>query len=139
MSAQTDLDAAAAVVRAMVDIMVAVAQGGPTLTVNNGTVDLPSLAKLLGDIRAQADVVISQIEDTPIGGQRPVPITPSDTTVLTGLVGGILFTSTGIAAMEFPNGSVVNKPVFAGEFFPNSPAKLLASSSSGMAGIGFFL
>ncbi|MCX7061332.1 MAG: hypothetical protein NTZ11_10625 [Gammaproteobacteria bacterium] len=140
MSAQTDLDAAAATVRAMVDIMVAVAKGGPSLTVNNGLVDLPSLAKLLGDIRAEADAAIAVIADTPIGGQRPVLVTPSDTTVLTGLVGGLLFNSAGIAQLEYPNGTVVPKPVFAGEFFPNSPARLLATgTTAGLTAIGFFL
>ncbi len=63
-NAQAVLDEAARKINAVVDGFIAVFRGGPTTTVNNGSVDLPSIQKLLTDadlqINTGADSVLSQ-------------------------------------------------------------------------------
>lgn len=53
MSAQNELDEAARKIRAVVDGLIAIFRGANNATVNNGTENLPTIAKLLADGQAQ--------------------------------------------------------------------------------------
>ncbi|WP_439640057.1 spike base protein, RCAP_Rcc01079 family [Nevskia sp.] len=142
MSATTEaeLQQAASITRRMVEIMAAVAQGGPAQTVNNGQVDLPTLAKFFADAQAQVNAAVAVIVATPTGGQNPAPIIPSDTAVLAGLVGGMEFITGGLVVMEFSNGQVIPRTFAPGEFYPNNPSRVRATGTDvGIQIIGYFI
>ncbi len=106
MSATTEaeLQAAAITSRQMVAILAAVASGGPDLTINNGTVDLPSIAKLFAGFQAQADAVIAAIAAESVIGRNPRKLFPSAALIDPPINGGLHFPDGGQVTFEYENG-----------------------------------
>ncbi|WP_293394994.1 hypothetical protein [Nevskia sp.] len=106
MSATTEaeLQAAAITTRRMVEILAAVASGGPELTINNGSVDLPSIAKLFAGFQAQANAAIAAIAATSVIGRNPRKLFPSTAAIDPPINGGLRFEFGGQVTMEYENG-----------------------------------
>ena len=130
MSAQTDLDAAASVVKAMVDIMVAVTKGAADQTVNNGTVDLPTLAKFFADAQIRVDAAIDAIAAEAVVGRKARTIVPSDTALLDPpLNGGLWFPNGGHVTMEYENGFTEDYTFAPLTDWPRNPVRIMATGT----------
>lgn len=63
-------------------------------------------------------------------GHTPVLITPSDTAVLTGLVGGLYFPNGGTARLEYANGSIETITVGVKGYHPANPKRIFVTGST---------